>query len=365
MKEMAQEAPARAATSARSPVVAMAAAVLAFGIAAPEAADANDQIRTGGQFPPIFEYVYRNFAIEAGFMAEQGLDAEFVGFTAGLTGTQALVSGAVDFACDGLSGTMAAIAQGSGAKVVVNINADNTYVIVARDNVGGPDDIAGRTWAISQMGAISQTYAQLWLDHYDIESIEWVPIGGTGARARALIAGQVDATMLTIGEWLRVQDQPGIQFVEYLADVVPPLPLSLCSATAQMINERPDVVQRYVNAILNAVRHARTDEGAADYVAAARLFDEGAISDEEYAQLVEIYLGPEGNMFAIDPNGGMYPEVLAANVRSMAADGTLPRVIPLDEIWDTRFVNAYIGENGWFDVPSQSDGHTLRDMIRR
>jgi NitT/TauT family transport system substrate-binding protein len=336
-----------------------------MGSIGPAEAQSADKIRTGGQFPPIFEYVYRNFAIEGGFLAEQGIEAEFVGFTAGLTGTQALVGGSVDFACDGLSGTIAAIEQGAGSKVVVNVNADNTYVIVARDTIGGPGDIAGKTWAISQMGAISQTYAQLWLDHYGIESVEWVPIGGTGARARALIAGQVEATMLTIGEWLRVQNQPGIKFVEYLADVVPPLPLSLCSASAKVLAERPDIVQRYVNGVLNAVRFARTPEGYEKYVETARLYDEGAVSPEEYAELVEVYLGPEGNPFAVDPNGGMYPEVLVANMKSMVADGTMKEILPLSEVWDPSFVNNYIGENGWFNVSTGTGGHTLRDLIRR
>jgi NitT/TauT family transport system substrate-binding protein len=346
----------------------VAAGVAAIATAGAFTAPANAQdavkIRVGGQFPPIFEYVYRHFAIEGGFLADQGIDAEFVGFTAGLTGTQALVGGSVDFACDGLSGTMAAIEQGAGSKIVLTINADSTYVIIARDTINEPTDVAGKTWAISQMGAISQTYAQLWLNHYGIESVEWVPIGGTSARARAVIAGQVDATMITIGEWLKVRNEPGIKMIEELSAVVPPLPLSLCFASADMLNNHRDVVQGYVNGTLNAVRAARTPEGYEKYIESARNYDEGEVSDEEYKELIDIYLGPEGNLFAIDPNGGMYPEVLTDNMKQMVADGTMEKLPPLTDVWDPTFVNAYLGENGWFDVKTGTGGHTLRDLIR-
>ena len=42
-------------------------------------------------------------------------------------------------------------------------------------------------------------------------SVDWIPIGGEAARARALLAGQVDATLLNVGELLRIEGQAGIK----------------------------------------------------------------------------------------------------------------------------------------------------------
>ena len=67
--------------------------------------------RIGSQSPPIFEYIYINYAIDGGFLKKEGLDGKFVGFTAGLTSTQALAGGSVDAACDGFTGTVSAIAK--------------------------------------------------------------------------------------------------------------------------------------------------------------------------------------------------------------------------------------------------------------
>jgi ABC-type nitrate/sulfonate/bicarbonate transport system substrate-binding protein len=86
---------------------------LLLALAAVTAGSASAQqlvpLRIGSQTPPIFEYIYINYAIEGGFLRKQGIDGKFVGFTAGLTTTQALAGGSLDAACDGFTGTASAI----------------------------------------------------------------------------------------------------------------------------------------------------------------------------------------------------------------------------------------------------------------
>jgi ABC-type nitrate/sulfonate/bicarbonate transport system substrate-binding protein len=324
-------------------------------------------VRIGSQTPPIFEYVYINYAIDGGFLKKYGLDAKFVGFTAGLTTTQALAGGSLDAACDGVSGTLSAIGQGSPARVVYSVNADNTYVIVARENITKAEDVRGKKWAITQMGAISQTYAALWLSKNGLPdgSVDWIPIGGTTARARAVLANQVDVTLLTLGEWMRIKEQKGVRLLGTVADVVPPLPLNLCVVTTKLINERPAVVQGLVNGILDAVRQARTPEGKQEYIKTARKVDPASYTDKQYDDLYDYYFGPKGNVLALDPNGGMYPEVYVENMKSMVAEKTMDSVLPLEKIWDPRFVNQYLGDNGWYDVNTGKSGTYLRDMLKR
>lgn len=323
--------------------------------------------RIGSQTPPIFEYIYINYAIEGGFLKKHGLDGKFVGFTAGLTTTQALAGGSLDAACDGVSGTLAAIGQGSPARVVYSVNADNTYVIVTRDNITNAADLRGKKWAITQMGAISQTYAALWLNKNGLPdgSVDWIPIGGTTARARAVLANQVDVTLLTVGEWMRIKEQKGVRLLAAVSDAVPPLPLNLCVVTGKLINERPAVVQGFVTGILDAVRHARTPEGKQEYIKIARKIDPASYTDQQYEELYNYYFGPKGNVLAVDPNGGMYPEVYVANMKSMVAEKTLDAVLPLEKIWDPRFVNQYLGDNGWYDVNTGKSGTYLRDMLKK
>lgn len=338
---------------------------LTFG-ASGSMASADDLVpfRIASQTPPIFEYVYLNYAIDAGFLKKEGIDGKFVGFTSGLTTTQALAGGSVDAACDGFTGTVSAIAKGSAAKVVYAVNSDNTYVVVSRDTITKPADLKGKKWAITQMGAISQTYAALWLDKNGLGngSVDWIPIGGTSARARALVANQVDVTLLTVGEWLRIQNQKGVKLMAKLADSLPPLPLNLCAVSTKMIYDHPDVVQKVVNGILNAVRAARTPEGRAEYIKIAGKVDPTKYTDEQYNQLFDFYLGEKGNPLAIDPNGGLYPEVYVANMKTMVADKQINAVLPLEKLWDPRFVNQYLGDHGWYNTRTGKGGLTLRDL---
>ncbi|HEY7244387.1 MAG TPA: ABC transporter substrate-binding protein [Xanthobacteraceae bacterium] len=342
---------------------------IALGAFAPSPAAAQQLVpfRIGMQLPAIFEYLYINYAIESGLLKKQGIDGKITGFTAGLTATQAVAGGSLDAACDGFTSSVSAIAHGSPARTVYSVNADNTYVILTRDTITKPEDLRGKKWAITQMGAISQTYAALWLNKKGLPdgSVDWIPIGGTAARARAVIANQVDAALLTAGEWIRIQQQKGVHVLATLSDSVPPLPLEICVVTAKLINEHPDVVQGFVNAMLNSARHARTPEGKQGYIKIARQADPTGYTDQQYDQLYDFYFGPKSNPLAMDPNGGLYPEMYVANMRSMVEEKTLDAMMPLDKIVDARFVDQYIGNNGWYDVRTSTSGNYLRDMLRR
>jgi NitT/TauT family transport system substrate-binding protein len=358
-----------ALTRTRLRSIAGAALLAALGVVAAMPASAQQlyPFRIGSQSPPIFEYIYINYAIERGFLKKEGIDAKFVGFTAGLTTTQALAGGSLEAACDGFTGTVSAIGKGSPAKVVYSVNADNTYVIVSRDNIAKVEDLRKKKWAITQVGAISQTYAALWLSKHGLPdgAVDWIPIGGTTARARAVLANQVDVTLLTAGEWMRIKDQQGVKLLATISDTVPPLPLNLCVVPAKLINERPNIVQGFVNGMLNAVRDARTPQGKIEYIKLARQLDPSSYTDKQYDELYDFYFGPQGNALAVDPNGGLYPEVYVANMKSMVAEKSLDAAMPLEKMWDPRFVNQYLGENGWYDTKTGKSGAYLRDMLKR
>jgi hypothetical protein len=57
--------------------------------------------------------------------------------------------------------------------------------------------------------------------------------------------------------------------------------------------------------------------------------------------------------------------VLATNIRMLAEDKTLTKILPLDKVWDTRFANNYLAEHGWFDVRTAKAPVYLRDLIKK
>ena len=155
--------------------------------ASPATAQQLVPFRIGSQTPPIFEYVYINYAIEGGFLE-----------TGDRRKVRRVHRRADDDASHGRRQPRCGMRwfhrhrqrhrAGSPAKTVYSVNADNTYVIVTRDTISKVDDLRGKKWAITQMGAISQTYAALWLSKNGLPDgpVDWIPIGGTSARARAV-----------------------------------------------------------------------------------------------------------------------------------------------------------------------------------
>jgi ABC-type nitrate/sulfonate/bicarbonate transport system substrate-binding protein len=339
-------------------------AIASASLGSPAQAQSDDKLKLGHQTPPTFETVYRHFAVDGGFFAKQHVDASIVGFNAGLTTVQAVVSGSVDIGCESIVSVMAAVREGADLRILEMINADNSYVIVARGTTTAPLDLRGKRWGISQAGAISQTYSKLWLDHFGIgDNIDWIPIGGQSARARALLAGQIDVTMLTIGDWIAIQKQPDVKLMGNLADVVPPLPFSSCFATGQTVRSKFALTQRVINALMDAVRFAHTPDGKVAYLAAYRRSNDTKLTDGQLGQFYDYFF--ERNPILVDPNGGMYPDVLNKNLAMMVDDKTLNAMPPLGQVWEPRFVQQYLGNNGWYDAKTKTAGHYLRDLLVR
>jgi hypothetical protein len=67
----------------------------------------------------------------------------------------------------------------------------------------------------------------------------------------------------------------------------------------------------------------------------------------------------------MDPNGGLYPEMYVANMKSMLEEKMIDAMMPLDKVVDARFVDQYLGNNGWYDVKTNKGGNYLRDLLRR
>ena len=345
-------------------VVLSAALSVCFGVGLGNA-QPKESIKIGGYFPPTFETTYERYAIDGGFLAKEGLDAKFVGFTAGLTSVQAATSGSVDIACESPVTAIMAIRQGAELRILSIVNAESSYAIVARDTIKSAADLRGKKWGISQVGSISQTYGSLWLSGNKMsdKDIQFVPIGGQSARARALSANQIDVTLVSAGDWLKLDGQPGVRLLGYLTDVVPPLPFDSCFVTKQTLETRPGMIQKFVNGVMNGVRHARTAEGKRGYLESFKADNANAFTDPQLDRLYNIYFNESPT--AIDPNGGMYPELMQRTMQTLVDDKTLDALLPLERVWAPQFLAKYIAENGWYDTKTNTSGHAFRDLLMK
>jgi hypothetical protein len=52
-------------------------------------------------------------------------------------------------------------------------------------------------------------------------------------------------------------------------------------------------------------------------------------------------------------------------MKTMVEEKNIDAIVPLEKLWDPRFVNKYLGDNGWYDIRTRKGGLTLRDLTKR
>ncbi|MGY1741361.1 MULTISPECIES: ABC transporter substrate-binding protein [unclassified Blastococcus] len=151
-------------------------------------------------------YVY--YGIENGVFAEHDLNVETVQSTGGAAALAALQSGDVDVAFANPFSIMLAEEQGIDLTIISGAYnsaeppddpAGGVAVPVGSD-IQGPEDMAGKTMAVNELGGINQIMTEAWIRDAggDPSETEFVALPFPEL-APALINGDVDAANLTAG----------------------------------------------------------------------------------------------------------------------------------------------------------------------
>jgi NitT/TauT family transport system substrate-binding protein len=193
------------------------------------------------------------FAIDNGFMAEQGLQVQVTPYPADPTNMRALLSRDADIIETGSS--TAYLAQASGAPIkIINSPVDKpTDSIVVTKDITTLADLVGKTFAISQPGDSSQVQAQILArqNGLDPNSINFVSIGGPPDRATALIAGRAQGaslTILTLQPVLDAIDKGDLHVLMTMAQAFPDLPLAYDVTRDDVVQSNPDMLTRFTTA---------------------------------------------------------------------------------------------------------------------
>jgi NitT/TauT family transport system substrate-binding protein len=144
----------------------------------------------------------------------------------------------------------------------------------------------------------------------DIET-DYLVIGGSDVRYQALVAGEVDATALDVGEGLLLANEDGqynllANFSTDLSDLRP----SAIYANADFVDENPEAVQLYLEALLEqhaqinadpaylvelAIEYLGGEQADWELVASAYaengLFDAAAINEDNLAYTIAFFEG--------------------------------------------------------------------------
>ena len=208
---------------------------------------------------------------QQGFFADRGLELTFVQAQGGAAIVPAIVSGEEQFGTTNMTSLLQANARGLDLKLVAagsgssgKPGEDFAAVVVAADSpIKEPKDLAGKTVAINTINNISDTVTReaVRQDGGDAASVEFVELA-LPDMAAAVEGGDVDAAFL-IEPFLSAGTGQGLRPVAWpYAVTAPNLSVAGWFTSQEYIDENPDVVKRFQEAIQESAQYARDNPDA-------------------------------------------------------------------------------------------------------
>jgi len=304
------------------------------------AAEALKKIRIASKAPgeSLVPYV---IAQRLGIYREEGLDVDVI-VTRGTVTTQVVLSGAVDY---GNGGSIPAMLGGARMKIIqVSTDKPSQYLVVS-PKITNIKQLNGKTVAISDAAGNSTLLFRELLSKNGVavETVQLRALGEPSVRFGALLAGTVDATMITIGN-ARIAQAKGFRILAYSGDYVSALSANL-ETSDDKIQNSPEEVYKVVRATLKGqiFYHRNQNEAAKFIMEVLRIAD--------FNEAKEIWRERDKQASDLAKVGRASEEVMTTNIERVLAQmkgvGAQQRskaAVTLDQVYDFSFVKKAYDE---------------------
>ena len=291
-------------------------------------ARAADSVRVGlAAVYPAYSIPYA--ANELGFYKEKNLDVDITQFRGGPATQEALASGAIDISTIAPGAAGLAIAKGVQEKIValsVPPTPQGWYILVpASSPIKSMAELSGKTVGVTQKGSLTDFWVQRAANKAGI-SVQTVPLGAPAVMP-ALKANQVDAAILwPVFSYKGLADGE-FRSVDDLGATFEPSVSEGWAATDELIEKRPDVLRRWLEANAKTIAYMDAHEAwTLEFL--KKYFDE---KDDRVIKLVY-----DDFIKHINPDGVMKPEWMKASL-DLAASANMGTNLTIDQIYSTAF----------------------------
>ena len=292
--------------------------------------------------PPSLESIVPYVAIEKGFFKKYGLDVEVVEFRGDAIHVQALLSGDIDMSINmGATEGIVSVAKKAPLKLWVVTNPTTPYHFVARREAGTTlQALVGKSIAVSGIGAISYHIPRIVLERsgVDPEKFKYVAVGSPADRFKALIAGKVDATVVTNTEVAKLVGYPEIIDLVNVPKVVPEIPYEFGMAKTDYIQKNADTLYKLAKAIVEANRWIAVNKAGTVEVA------KKILPEEPIEVLSKTYDLADPRLWGV--NGDITEASYNFTADFLKKVGYLENPVAFKEFFDSRFVDRATKELG-------------------
>jgi NitT/TauT family transport system substrate-binding protein len=271
-------------------------------------------------------------ALEGGYFREQGLDVgEMPRLEPGAPLLAAMRSGEVEFVAAGGPSLVVGALQGLETLIIGSTMGIMEGAVVARPEIRTADDLRGKTIAVSRLKAISDVMARVGTQRLGLQPDVDVFTRGTGGLAEALAAletGVVDAASVNMPATYEARRR-GYPVVVDVTAMRIPFASGTVGVTRSTLDRRPEVAERVLRALAQAVHRFKTDPEYAGQVV-------GRYGQTDDADAIRATLDVFGPNFNEDP----YPEPASIQTLLDVEENPAARTAKPEDVSDTRAAEA-------------------------
>jgi len=224
---------------------------------------AADHVKVGTT--RLIGYVSVPVGLAHGYFQAQGLEVEQVYFDSAQPIAVAAASGDIDFGIAGPSAGFYNLAAQGQVKLVGASGADSkgfhALEFLASNKAWDsglktPHDLPGHTVAITQLGTALHNIIGILAerDGFPLSAVEVKPLQSNTVVTSALIGGTVDAAVMPNGPILNLVNKGQIKFLGWTSDYAPLKAGVMLLAAKRDLDERADIVRRFLIAYRQASR---------------------------------------------------------------------------------------------------------------
>jgi ABC-type nitrate/sulfonate/bicarbonate transport system substrate-binding protein len=237
---------------------------------------------------------------------------------------------------------MPVIEQGEDV-IFVGGSSSLAYYVVSTADINSLKDFEGKPFGISRIGAVSHTIPVYMMQQagVDINKVQWVAVGGSGARAQALLAGRIVGGILIADiAWNTVKQSGGkLKLLATVADVAPGriLDQQPIAVYRDWAEKNPQVVMDFLRAKIMSDAWAAVNSEEYIRMAAERAF--GKVEQEGldlYTAVYDLYRSKGYLPFFMDVKS------LPIQVRLAKEAGSITKDLDWRKVYEPKYLNAVI-----------------------
>jgi len=293
-------------------------------------AQAADTVRIGLPTKTYWPTTIAETAMRQKLFEKEGITAELTIYRGGAETFEAMAAGAADVILDATSLVSAGRKKGVNSKVLASA-ATGYYgwqLMTLSKSTLGVKDLAGKKVAITSAGSGSDLLA-LWTQQDKKIEFTRVPVGG-GGLVPNLLAGNVDAAVVYSPLSFQISKSGEARTILDFSKEVPPNLAAGWIALDKYVQDKPQMVQKTLNALYGALMFMRANKDASVKLITELYEIPAEIAALEYENTI-LKLETDGSM-----DGPKIPEQLQLAL-DMAKAGGMKDLGPAAEIISTQF----------------------------